>query len=253
MQTEVAAQPTPTLPTPALPTWRQSSPDRPLGGMTILVVEDSRFASEAVRLLCLRSGARIRRADCLRSAARHLQTYRPAVVIVDLGLPDGDGAGLIRQIASSGPGAPVVLGLSGDPDAKAAAMAAGASGFLAKPIESLAMFQRMILAALPPEVAFSSAGRGPRLPSTEVICPDQASLHDDLAHVAAILSQADDTTAVDYLARFLAGVARSSHDKALEHAATDLARNSGNGSALAHELARISSMVHDRLSGRPGV
>ena len=67
----------------AVPLWRAALPGRPLTGLTVLVVEDSRFASEAVRLLCLRSGARIRRADCLRTAARHLQTYRPAVVIVD--------------------------------------------------------------------------------------------------------------------------------------------------------------------------
>jgi len=51
---------------------------RPLLGLTILVVEDSRFACDAMRLLCLRSGARIRRADCLRSARRHLQVYRPS-------------------------------------------------------------------------------------------------------------------------------------------------------------------------------
>ena len=37
-------------------------------GINRLVVEDSRFACEAVRLLCLRSGARIRRADSLEHA-----------------------------------------------------------------------------------------------------------------------------------------------------------------------------------------
>ena len=106
-------------------------------GLTVLVVEDSRFASEAMRLLCLRSGARIRRADCLRSAHRHLQTYRPAVVIVDLGLPDGSGADLIAELVAQPGRSTVVLGTSGDAAGEAVARAAGADGFLAKPVESL--------------------------------------------------------------------------------------------------------------------
>lgn len=228
----------------ALPLWRISTPNRPLTGLTVLVVEDSRFASEAVRLLCLRSGARIRRADCLRSAARHLQTYRPAVVIVDLGLPDGDGAGLIRQIAATAPRVPVLLGISGDPDLEHAALAAGADGFLPKPIESLAVFQQTILAALP------RGGRGPtlRILPDEVIQPDAAGLRDDLAHVAEILASAQDTTAVDYIAHFLAGIARSSHDPVLEAAATALQRDREAGHALASDLARISGLVQERLA-----
>ena len=54
----------PNLPAPTV--------NRSLLGLTVLVIEDSNFACEAMRLLCLRSVARIRRADSLRSARQHL-------------------------------------------------------------------------------------------------------------------------------------------------------------------------------------
>ena len=226
------------------PTWRATLPDRPLTGLTVLVVEDSRVASEAVRLLCLRSGARIRRADSIRAALRHLQTYRPGAVIVDMGLPDGNGAEMIATVARAMPRVPVILGISGDPANRAAALAAGADGFLAKPIESLAVFQEAILAALPPE----ARPQGLRLVPDDVIAADPEALRDDLAHVADVLAQADDTAAIDYIARFLAGVARSAHDRMLEDAATALARDHAQGRALATDLARISGLVQDRLT-----
>ncbi|WP_411837185.1 response regulator [Paracoccus sp. ME4] len=227
-----------------LPQWRLSLPGRPLTGLTVLVIEDSRFASEAVRLLCLKSGARIRRADCLRSAARHLRSYRPAVVIVDLGLPDGDGVALIAELQAAEPRVPVILAMSGDPDRAGEALAAGADGFLPKPVESLAVFQQAILATLPA----GSAYPGPRAVPDDVIQPDASGLRDDLAHVAEVLSSAQDTAEIDYIARFLAGVARSAHDPALEAAAAALARDHVAGYALATDLARISGMVQDRLS-----
>ena len=115
----------------ALPQYLRS--DRPLFGLTVLVVEDSKFACEGIRLLCLRSGARILRADCLRSARRHLQVYRPSVVIIDLGLPDGNGAELIEELNAASPRVGIVLAISGDSFGESVALAAGADGFFAKP------------------------------------------------------------------------------------------------------------------------
>lgn len=232
----------------AMKLWSVAPPGRPLTGLTVLVVEDSRFASEAVRLLCLRSGARIRRADCLRTAARHLQAYRPAVVIVDMGLPDGNGADLIAQVCAMMPPVPVVLGMSGDPANETAALAAGATGFLAKPVESLAHFQHAVLSALPPD----SRPSGPRPVPTGHVRPDPRSLCDDLAHVAEVLAASTDTGAIDYIARFLAGVARSSRDEPLEQAAAALARDHSAGRALAADLTRISGLVQDRLAAADG-
>lgn len=226
----------------SLPIWRAQVPNRPLTGLTVLVVEDSRYASEAVRLLCLRSGARIRRADCLKSAARHLQAYRPDVAIVDLGLPDGDGTELIRRIAQ-GPGAPVTLGISGEPSKRDEAIAAGAVDFLAKPIESLAAFQQTVLTALPDDIK----PRGLRILPDDIVTPDNAALRDDLAHVAEVLASAQDTTAIEYISRFLEGVARSARDQQLADAAAALGRDYVDGHGLSTDLARISGLLHDRL------
>lgn len=227
-----------------MPVWRpQMLPGRPLAGLTALVVEDSRFASEALRLLCLRSGARIRRADTLKAAVRHLRSYRPSVLIVDMGLPDGNGAELIRSFTGLVPSAPVIFGISGDPENESVALAAGAQGFLLKPIEKLAVFQQAILSALPPELRCS----GLRVLPDDTICPDKAALRDDLSHIVDILASAEDTSSIDYIANFLAGVARSVHDRPLEDAAQSLARDNRAGHTLAAGLARISGMLHERL------
>ncbi|QRZ12574.1 response regulator [Paracoccus methylovorus] len=226
------------------PPWRVTLPSRPLTGLTVLVVEDSRVASEAVRLLCLRSGARIRRADSIRAALRHLKTYRPGAVIVDMGLPDGNGADMIAAFARTQPRVPVILGISGDPANRDAALRAGADGFLEKPVESLALFQEAILAALPSDARPQS----PRALPDDMIGVDHKALRDDLAHVLDVLAEAEDTAAIDYIARFLAGVARSAHDRMLEDAATTLARDHEQGRPLATDLTRISGLVQDRLA-----
>lgn len=223
---------------------RPATANRPLLGLTVLVVEDSRFASEAMRLLCLRSGARIRRADCLRSAHRHLQTYRPGVVIIDMGLPDGSGADLVAEVRAMVPPTPVIIGTSGDPDGEAVAMAAGADAFLGKPLESLSVFQAAILSALP----LSGRPPGLHLVSDEQITPDPLALRDDLSHIAEVLADAPNLAALDYIAQFLSGIARSARDLPLEDAAVALARARRNGPGAAPDLRRLSGLVQSRLA-----
>ena len=222
------------------------TPDRPLLGLTVLVVEDSRFACEAMRLLCLSSGARIRRADCLRSARRHLMSYRPTVVIVDLGLPDGSGLDLIAEIAAGRPRLPALLATSGDGGAAGAALAAGADAFLPKPVESLSAFQRTVLGALP-------AAPGPRAPGAapaedDRVHPDPLALRDDLAHVADLLGDDPQGVVLDYLAQFLSGVALSAHDAPLRAAAEALALDRRDGRGHGRDVRRISGLVRDRLA-----
>jgi CheY-like chemotaxis protein len=218
--------------------------DRPLGGVTILLVEDSRFASEAVRLLGMRSGARIRRADCLRTAERHLATYRPTVVLVDLGLPDGSGIDLIRRLDRAVPRLPAILATSGDEALEQAALAAGADGFLAKPCIGLAAFQSAVLAALKTETPAMT-----RVSATDRVVPDVLAYRDDLAGVSELLSAEAQPTDVAYAARFLAGVARSADDPPLAEAAAQLWSGMTDGGPTAALIARVAGLVEQRLHG----
>lgn len=227
---------------------------RPLAGLTVLAVEDSRFASEALRLLSLKSGARIRRADSLETAQRHLRVYRPAVLIVDLGLPDGDGADLIAEMVACPHRVPVLLGTSGDPDAAPRALSAGADGFLAKPVTSLGAFQAAILAHLPAD----RQPPGPRAVPTDAVRPDPVALRDDMSRILHHLPRASadaggaepdgaDPADLDYVTQFLGGLARSASDAPLGAAVEALARRRSRGAAFGPQLAQLSRLVRDRL------
>ena len=230
-------------------TLRFPSAARPLLGLTVLLVEDSRFASEAMRLLCMRSGARIRRADCLRSARRHLQVYRPSVLIVDLGLPDGSGIDLIAEAHGATPRIGVILGTSADDQARLPCLAAGADGFLDKPLQSLSFFQAAILEHLPAERQPS----GPRALHDEVVHPDIIAYRDDMAHVAELLGSGENAGVLDYVTQFLDGVAALAGDHPLIDANRSLRHAHESGLPLRSDLAHLAGLLQDRLADRVAI
>ena len=229
-----------------LPRTPSATTSHPLAGVTVLLVEDSRFASEAIRLLCLKSGARIRRADSLRSARRHLRVYCPTVVIVDLGLPDGSGVDLIRDLSHASQRIPVILATSGEDRQFVNAMDAGADGIIAKPVESLAIFQETVLDHLP----IDQHPPGLRIVSEEMVKPDPIALQDDLTHIADVLTTSDDARTIDYITQFLMGVARSAHDDVLETAAQSLAKQRVAGGSYGSDLARVAGLLQARIQTR---
>ncbi|MEI4260205.1 response regulator [Roseovarius sp. D0-M9] len=222
------------------------TPARPLLGMTILVVEDSLYACDAMRLMCLHSGARIRRADCLRSARRHLQVYRPSAVIIDHGLPDGSGLALIKELSEGQPRVTSILGSSGSEGAEDAALAAGADGFLAKPVTNLGVFQQTMLATLPQD----RQPKGPRILRNDEVFPDPLAYRDDMIHVSNLLDEHSEGPILDYVAQFLGGVARSADDRQLAQAADALGAQRRGGAALNSRVAQVAGLVQERLSAR---
>ncbi len=204
----------------------------PLHGLTVLLVEDSRFASDALRLMCQRSGARLRRAGDIAAAVQHLRCYRPDVAIVDLGLPDGRGEDLIRHL--SGMSGLVLLGTSGAPEGEDAARAAGAQGFLPKPVPGLGAFQSLLLAHLPDARLRAPAAAGS-------VAADPLALHDDLIAAARALLASPGPGERAWLAGFLSGLARQAEDAGLAAASARL-RNP------AAEIAPIARLLQDRIA-----
>lgn len=198
---------------PALP----AQATLPLQGVTLLAVEDSRFSADALRLLCQRSGARLRRVATLEAAYAHLRVYRPDVMLIDMGLPDGRGDTLIRDLKKLRPQGPIILGISGDPAARADAILAGAQGFIDKPFPNLAAFQDAILCHLPDRATRTNATA-----ETALITPDPLALQDDLEHASALVQSNPTDLQRSYLSGFITGIARSADDPALAAAAKDM-------------------------------
>jgi DNA-binding response OmpR family regulator len=100
----------------------------------VLVVDDvdDQASSAAVLLMYHRFEARTARTG--REALAIARTFRPHVVVLDLGLPDGDGAGVIRKL-SQFPDPPAVVVVTGHTDSARRKMAldAGAAACLLKP------------------------------------------------------------------------------------------------------------------------
>lgn len=202
----------------------------PLHGLTVLLVEDSRFTADAIRLICLRAGGRLKRAETLGQAAAHLQTYRPDVVIVDMSLPDGAGEDLIRSLFQQ-PDAPPILAISGDPERAETARQSGATAFVVKPIVTASALLQGIVDLLPTPSA--------TIPDDATVAElgDAMALRDDLEQALHLLCRIppEDPT---YVADFLRGVGRSSGDEQLV-AATDIARRHGANWAKVRALLRL--------------
>lgn len=130
--------------------------NRPLLGITTLIVSSDEDISERFRIWCLHSGSRVRRTDSLRGARRHLGVYMPSVILIEQGGSQGwdedSGIELIRDLDTANARVPVILVVSDDEDYITAALKVGADGFISKIGEDLSAFQKTILDILPDEL-----------------------------------------------------------------------------------------------------
>jgi len=100
----------------------------------ILIVEDDPLLRRGMCALLRPHGHALVAAGTVAEARAHLAAGPPSHAIVDLNLPDGTGADVVREIRGRGLPARVMI-LTGSPDADlvAAARALGVDAVVAKP------------------------------------------------------------------------------------------------------------------------
>jgi two-component system KDP operon response regulator KdpE len=125
---------------------------------TVLVVEDEAKIRRFLGGFLASEGLHMIAAPTLAAGFRELDTLHPTVVLLDLGLPDGDGIELLRHVRSYSQVPVVVLSARDSASDKAAAFEAGADDYLLKPFDPRELLNRIRLAQQRTKSAQNSGG-----------------------------------------------------------------------------------------------
>lgn len=123
--------------------WRWRVTD---AGPLVLVVEDEPQMRRFLRATLDAHGYRLVEAGTAREAIVGVTTQNPDVVLLDLGLPDGDGIALTREIREWTRVPIVVVSARGREEDKVEALDAGADDYLTKPFGIKELLARMRVA-----------------------------------------------------------------------------------------------------------
>ena len=98
-----------------------------------IVIEDEPQIRRFVRAALEAEGWQVHEADTLQRGLSEAGTRKPDLLVLDLGLPDGDGLDLIRDLRGWSGVPIIVLSARSDESDKIAALDAGADDYLTKP------------------------------------------------------------------------------------------------------------------------
>ena len=100
---------------------------------TAVLIEDERQIRRFVRSALESEGWTVHESETMKQGLVEAGTRKPDLVIVDLGLPDGDGVDLIRDLRTWSGVPVIVLSARTDESDKVNALDAGADDYLTKP------------------------------------------------------------------------------------------------------------------------
>jgi two-component system KDP operon response regulator KdpE len=114
--------------------------------VTVAVIEDEDPIRRFLRASLSAEGFHVIEAATATEGIRAVTQHPPAIILLDLGLPDRDGAEVIREIRGWSSAPIVILSARGEEDSKVAALDAGADDYLTKPFGVGELLARMRVA-----------------------------------------------------------------------------------------------------------
>lgn len=115
------------------PTPAQHAAQNPAHSPLILIVEDEQPIRRFLRVTLESQGCRTKEAETAREGVQLARSYRPDLILLDLGLPDADGLDVTKEVRAESRVPIVVLSARGREADKVAALDAGADDYLTKP------------------------------------------------------------------------------------------------------------------------
>ncbi|HEX9139313.1 MAG TPA: response regulator [Steroidobacteraceae bacterium] len=109
----------------------------------VLVIEDEPGMRAVLRATLEASGYRVTEAESLARGEFEARNRRPDVILLDLGLPDGDGGQLIRKIRQWSPVPIIVLSARTMEEQKVLALDGGADDYVTKPFATSELLARV--------------------------------------------------------------------------------------------------------------
>ena len=125
----------------------------------ILVVDDERSITDLVAMALRYEGFAVQTAASARDARAAVMEFRPALVVLDVGLPDEDGFTLVQRLVSDGLKVPVIFLTARDAtEEKVRGLTVGGDDYVTKPfsIEELVARIRVVLRRHQPAAAEQS-------------------------------------------------------------------------------------------------
>ena len=109
----------------------------------VLVIEDEPNIRHVLKVLLEAERYRVIEADTALRAEIEARSHKPDLLMVDLGLPDGDGLAIIRRVRAWSPVPIVVLSARTMEEQKIAALDAGADDYVTKPFSAPELLARV--------------------------------------------------------------------------------------------------------------